>query len=189
MESVPQRVGIRTLLADLVGKAMNLPTPPGQNPEDQWLNSVLRLRRELRFETRTQQNKTFVVVEDSVRNKFFQIGLREFKLISNVDGKRSMAEIIHQLGPDEFDNSFAAKVSQWLIQSNLAYCDKMDSSQRINAQVQSIEKANLIAKLNPVSFKIKLFNPTGAINAIFPVAKLAFTKHFSRSGASSPSLA
>ena len=48
------------------------------DPSAQWLNAVMTLRKELRFETRTQQGKDFVVIEDPVRNKFFQIGTREF---------------------------------------------------------------------------------------------------------------
>ena len=33
----------------------------------------------------------------------------------------------------------------------------MDSTRRINAQVQSLNKAALMGKLNPISFKVKLF--------------------------------
>ena len=165
---------------------MNMPaTPPNMpvgeapdNPEEQWLSAVLSLRQELRFETRSQQSKTFVIVEDSVRNKFFQIGVREFTLISNIDGKRSMAEIVTELDSDSINESFAAQVCQWLVQSNLAFCDTIDSCKRINAQVQSLNYANLIGKLNPLSFKINLFNPTAALNAMFPIAKFAFSKSF-----------
>ncbi|QEG20899.1 efflux RND transporter periplasmic adaptor subunit [Mariniblastus fucicola] len=148
------------------------------DPNAQWLGAVLTLRKELRFETRTQQGKSFVIVEDPVRNKFFQIGTREFSLISAIDGSRTMGELAADIGDDSIGESFAVQVCQWLIQSNLAYSDAMDSSKRINAQAQSIAKAGLIGKLNPVSFKVKLFNPTKALDAIFPVARLAFLKPF-----------
>lgn len=156
---------------------MPMGQPPG-DPNEQWLSAVLSLRQELRFETRSQQSKTFVIVEDSVRNKFFQIGILEFTLISNIDGQRSMREIVAELGHNSISETFAAQICQWLVQSNLAFSDTIDSCKRINAQVQSLEHANLIGKLNPVSFKIKLFNPTTALNAMFPVAKLALSKSF-----------
>ena len=148
------------------------------DPNAQWLGAVLTIRKELRFETRTQSGKTFVIVEDPVRNKFFQIGTREFSLISAVDGKRSMGELITAMDDESIGENFAIQVCQWLIQSNLAYGAGMDSSKRINAQVQSINKAGLISKLNPISFKIKLFNPTKALDTIFPIAKFAFSKAF-----------
>jgi putative peptide zinc metalloprotease protein len=159
---------------------MNTPAmqPMGGDPNAQWLDAVLTLRQELRFETRTQQGKQFVVVEDPVRNKFFQIGVREFSLISSIDSQQSMGDLADAIDDEEVNETFAAQVCQWLIQSNLAFCDSIDSSKRINAQVQSIEKASLIGKLNPISFKVKLFNPTSALNAIFPFSKFAFSKAF-----------
>jgi putative peptide zinc metalloprotease protein len=155
---------------------MNAPTAPPQDPNAQWLDAVLYLRQELKFETRDESGKTFVVVEDPVRNKFFQIGTTEYRLLSYIDGKRSIKQIVAESDEGSFTDDFAAQVSQWLVQTNLAYSDSIDSSKRINAQLKSIKKAGLIGKLNPISFKVKLFNPTRALHAIFPVAKLAFTK-------------
>ena len=149
------------------------------DPNAQWLSAVLTLRQELRFDTRSEQGKSFVVIEDPVRNKFFRIGLSEFSLISAIDGQQTMTQIIGEIDGDEsIDDSFAVQVAQWLIQSNLAYSNTMDSSKRINAQVKSLDKAAMMGKLNPISFKIKLFNPTRGLDAIFPVAKWLFSKAF-----------
>ena len=148
------------------------------DPSAQWLAAVMTLRKELRFETRTQQGNRFVVIEDPVRNKFFQIGTREFSLISAIDGSRSMADLVADLKQDGIDDDFAVQVCQWLIQSNLVYSNAMDSSKRINAQVQSLEKAALMGKMNPISFKVKLFNPTKALDLIYPVATFFFSKFF-----------
>ena len=151
---------------------------PTADPNAQWLGAVLTLRKELRFETRTQSGKTFVVVEDPVRNKFFQIGTREFSLISTIDGSQTMSDLVAAMDDESISDTFAVQVCQWLIQSNLAFGEGMDSSKRINAQVQSIQKAGMIGKLNPISFKVKLFNPTRALDIIFPIAQFAFSKAF-----------
>ncbi len=149
-----------------------------QDPKEQWLDAVLELRKELRFETRSQQGKSFVIIEDPVRNKFFQIGVREFGLISSLDGSKSVRELVGQQDDESIGDEFGIQVAQWLVQSNLAYSDTMDSTRRINAQVQSLNKAALMGKLNPVSFKIKLFNPTKALDFTFPVARFLFSKAF-----------
>ncbi len=148
------------------------------DPKTQWIGAVLTLRQELRFETRSQNGKSFVIVEDPVRSKFFQIGINEFTLISSIDGKRTVGELAEAIDDQNIREPFVIQVCQWLIQSNLAFCDSIDSSKRINAQVQSMQKASLIGKLNPISFKVTLFNPTSALSKIFPVAKLAFSKTF-----------
>lgn len=158
---------------------MNAPAMQSMDdPNAQWLGAVLTLRNELRFETRTQQGKNFVVIEDPVRNKFFQIGTRELSLISAIDGRQSMGELMESIDDPQVNEAFAVQVCQWLVQSNLAYNDAVDSSKRINAQVQSLQKASMIGKMNPISFKVKLFNPTKALSTIFPVAKFAFSKAF-----------
>lgn len=148
------------------------------DPNEQWLSAVLTLRKELRFETRVEQGKRFVMIEDPVRNKFFRIGVREFSLISAVDGVKSMRQLASDHKDTTVDDAFAVQIGQWLTQSNLAYSNKMDSSRRINAQAKSLDKAAMFSKWNPISFKVKLFNPTKALDAIFPVAKFAFSKAF-----------
>ena len=155
-----------------------LPTGPAvaPNPDEVWLQAVLELRKELRFEPRSQAGSSFVLVEDPVRNKFFQIGEREYSIAASLDGKRTVAEIAQ--GLEGIDDEFATRVSQWLVQSNLAFNGAMDSSKRINSQVASAEKAKMMGKLNPASFKVKLFNPTRVLDRIFPVAKWFFSKGF-----------
>jgi len=148
------------------------------DPNEQWLTAVLTLRKELRFETRVEQGKRFVMIEDPVRNKFFRIGVREFSLISAVDGIRSMRQLAADHQDTTIDEAFAVQIGQWLTQSNLAYNNELDSSRRINAQAKSLNKAAMFGKLNPISFKVKLFNPTNALDVIFPIAKYAFSKAF-----------
>ncbi len=151
--------------------------PDNQNdPKQAWLGTVLELRKELKFEPRCQAGSSFVLVEDPVRNKFFQIGEREYAVAATLDGTLSVDEIVQRLGDVEED--FVVRVTQWLVQGNLAYVVGSDSSKRINTQVANAEKAKLIGKLNPVSFKVKLFNPTKVLDASVPFAKWIFSKAF-----------
>ena len=158
----------------------SIENPPMGNtdPREAWLGAVLDLRKELRFESRSQSGTSFVVVEDPVRNKFFQIGEREYGVIASFDGTQALRQLVESNSTGDVNEDLAIRVAQWLVQNNLAYASGADSSKRINQQVSSSQKAQLAGKLNPFSLKTKLFNPTRLLDAVFPVASFIFTKWF-----------
>lgn len=149
------------------------------DPQEQWRQVVLTLRPNLTFETRTIKNSEYIVIEDIVRGKFFQVGSDEHQIIAAIDGKRSIEQIVNELGhgsqPTDQDEqntqSLAhrgAAVAQWLVQSNLAYSDAMDSASRLDAQQRSLNRAKLMGLINPISIKTKLFNPNKLLQTIQP---------------------
>ena len=194
MEPVPQRVGVGALLDDLVMNSSNqnsttsgLPTTSIQlssgtpDPLQNWLQTVLKLRSELIFDTRTEGNNTFVVIEDSVRSKYFQVGIAEFEFIASLDGIRSTADIVaelHENGHDSIGQEQSVKICQWLMQSNLIISESMDPTARLKTQVGSLEHQALLSKINPISFKINLFNPNNLLSALQPWFDWLFSKWF-----------
>ena len=67
------------------------------SPQDQWLDSRLTLRSELKFDARHMDQTSFVVIEDPVRSKFFQVGSREYRFVASIDGKKTPREITESL--------------------------------------------------------------------------------------------
>ncbi|HMP80842.1 MAG TPA: hypothetical protein PKD54_15410, partial [Pirellulaceae bacterium] len=82
-----------------------------------------RLRSGLRFEARTEDGAQVVIIEDTVRNKFFQIGELEFTLLSQLNGKRSLEAAVEnwqrQWPHMELQASDAVLIVQWLAGTNL----------------------------------------------------------------------
>ena len=156
--------------------------PP--SPNDQWLDSRLTLRAELRFDSRTENENTFVVIEDPVRSKFFQIGAREYRFIASIDGEKTIREVVAALnenmpaGESAFSDELATTVCQWLVQSNLAFGDTMDNARRLSQQAQSLNRAKLIGLFNPISCKFKLFNPNNALTKVQPYVQWLFSGWF-----------
>lgn len=160
----------------------SLPTMPTQSaapsPEDQWLASTFSLRSELRFDTRFENGKSFVVVEDPVRSKYFQVGVQEYDFIASLDGKKSAKQIVDELGQLDGDSvtpQQAVTICQWLVQSNLIISESLDSSARLGNQASAIDKQKMMGWLNPISFKVSLFNP----NQILTACQGAFSWLFS----------
>ena len=163
--------------------AQAAPQSPEQQP-DQWLDGRFTLRTELKFDSRTQNGSTFVVIEDPVRSKFFQIGAREYRFIASLDGNRTGREIVETLNAkrsddeQEFTEEAASEVCQWLMQSNLVFGDSVDSAKRLSQQVKASNRAKLIGLLNPISFKMNLFNPNSALTAVQPYVQWWFSRWF-----------
>ena len=86
------------------------------DPSQQWLQAAILPRAELKFDTRTEDGNTFVVIEDPVRSKYFQIGVAEFEFIASLDGRLSVADVLKQLhesGHDTIGEDQAVTISQW----------------------------------------------------------------------------
>ena len=157
-------------------------SPAAQDP---WRQFVLTLRPGLKFEKRTIKGAQFVVIEDVARGKFFQVGMGEYDFVAAVDGKASVEQIAIELnasvtgqGSDvealDLLTQRGVTVAQWLVQSNLAYSDAMDSSVRLNAQQRSLNRAKLMGWVNPISFKTKLFNPNRLLDTLQPWCRWCF---------------
>lgn len=150
---------------------------------DPWLDSRLTLRPELKFDTRSENRTSFVIIEDPIRNKFFQIGPREYQFIASLDGKNTPREVLqqHNRTLDEqpaYDQTTAVSICQWLIHSNLVSGESIDNASRLSAQSVALQRNELMGLLNPISFKIKLFNPNRLLSRIQPYTQWLFSTWF-----------
>ncbi len=167
--------------------------PPSTDPREQWLDARLTLRSELKFDVRTIGTETVVVVEDPVRSKFFQIGTSEYRLLAALDGQKTVREILEQVAPisgvtnpttispaidhrvTPMDESQAIRVSQWLVQNNLAYNPTVDNSKRMDELSRQSQRAKLFGWLNPISCKVKLCNPNRILGLLQPCTQWFFS--------------
>ena len=126
--------------------------PPAEQP-DQWLDSVMSLRSELKFDVRNgrgdQEGDAHVVIEDPVRSKFFQIGSLEYRFIASIDGERSAREILEQLNQESakrenerrtgaLTEDSVRKICAWLMNSNLVSSESVDNAKRLDLQALSL---------------------------------------------------
>ena len=158
---------------------------PTTNPNtDLWLESKLTLRSELKFDTRWEGDTPVVVIEDPVRSKYFQIGEKEYRFIGLIDGQRTARDIIDLLTTSkEFPNKrvateLAIEVSQWLVQTNLTYGKDLDNGQRLNDQSDKINRQKIMAWINPISCKFRIFNPNQLLAKAQPCFQWVFSIWF-----------
>ena len=160
------------------------------SPTEQILNLVYSIRKCLKFSTRFENGESFVSVEDPVRSKHYRIGPGEYRFIAKVNGERSNADIIEllqteaafrqdlQQPTDDLHQEQAVQIANWLLAMNLVTVKKTDNSVRLNAMAQQLERAKMMAWLNPISFKLSLFNPNRFLKSIQPSTQWLFSTWF-----------
>ena len=169
---------------DKRGSGDRPPTTSAPSNSDPWLDTILKLRPELRFDSRSNDKDVFVVVEDPVRSKFFQIGPREYRFVASIDGKKSANEIIARLNDDlaenepPYDEQTVVQICQWLVQTNLVFGESIDNIKRLNMQASALKRSKLMGLLNPISCKFKLFNPNSALMKLQPCFQWMFSTWF-----------
>ena len=143
----------------------------------QCLNSVIRLRPELKMNMRNEQDDLFVVLEGPVRSKFYSVGNREYRFLSALDGKTTVAETMAKLNSeqDPLDEDAIVRICQWAVQSNLLTGEQMDATSRVERQSKAMQRQKMLAAFNPISIKFKLFNPNNLIKHITPLTGWVFS--------------
>ena len=154
--------------------------PPGQSQDsDPWLDARFSLRKDLKFDIRVENHTTVVVIEDPVRSKFFQVGKLEYCFLSEIDGEKTARQIVENWGGNQpLTIETASVICRWLYQSNLTNAPDLDNSRRLEQQADAVQKQNLIGMMNPISFKIKLFNPNLLLKAMLPALSWLFSRTF-----------
>ncbi len=149
------------------------------SPDQPFMNACLVIRPGLRFDHRLTGQDSVVVIEDPIRGKFFQVGLAEYSWISSFDGKRTLQQSIDGRTPGDVTAApLAVQTARWLLQNNLAYLANADQSKILEEQARQVRIAKLVSILNPVSFKIPLFNPNRVLARLQPLARILFSWWF-----------
>ena len=153
--------------------------PELSEAQQQWLSSTVRLRPELKTDMRNEHEGLFIVIEDPVRNKFYSVGNKEYRFLASLNGVSTVGDIVNNWnGEEKIDEQTAVTICQWAVQSNLITGDQMDATARLEKQSKAIDRQNLIATFNPISFKFKLFNPNRILQKITRRFSWLFSKTF-----------
>ena len=123
----------------------------------------LRLRSDLRFTLQCSGEQEWYLVEDDTRGSYFRISVTEFAFLSLLDGRQTLDEAMARLASLPVAGDLAAQgvasLARWLVESGLAETSASTSKSRIRANQARELLQQQMQWLNPISFRMSLFNP------------------------------
>ncbi len=132
----------------------------------------LRLREGLNFRCDEFSGRPCYIVEDSIRSRFYRIGVDEYYFISMFDGKttvgQAVAEMAQWRGASAFTKQDAAAICRWLVDQELATTEACEQPGRLLAARRAAGKRRVALRLNPLLIRIPLFNPDRLLDRIMP---------------------
>lgn len=132
----------------------------------------LKLKNSLRFTIRDNAGGTEYLVEDEVTGRFFRVGLAQYTFMSMLDGKRTVNAALMKtatlLRQHAIDESEAASLCKWAIESGLVESEYGNSAARRLEQHDMQRKQKMMSYLNPLMLRVPLFNPDKLVGAVKP---------------------
>jgi putative peptide zinc metalloprotease protein len=149
-----------------------------QHASDQGLlAATIQLRPDLQIHPNKDGT---VVIEDPLRGKFFSVGHREHRFIALLDGKLSLGQVQEMLDRphqnEHYSTEVVQSISSWLNQNQLILGSSDQQSARLVETSRRQKGQRLIGRMNPVSFKVGLGNPTRFLRRIEPATSWLFSK-------------
>lgn len=123
----------------------------------------LKLNNSLRFTMRQSGDSIHYMVEDEVTGRFFRVGLPQYTFLTMLDGRRTVSTALMKtatlLREHAIDETEAASLCKWAIESGLVESETGNSSARRAEQHELMKKQKMVSYLNPMMMRIPLFNP------------------------------
>jgi putative peptide zinc metalloprotease protein len=142
---------------------------------DPILSLRLSLRDSLEFSERTTQRETVVIIEDLLRNKFFQVGPTEYGMLKRLDGSQTVAALLEapEFADESNRKSFLESV-KWALANGLATVSDFDNSARLKNLAGTLRKQRLLSWLNPISIRVPLLNAAPLLSRMERFGRVLF---------------
>ena len=107
----------------------------------------LKLKESLRFDMRQSGDAVSWICEEEITGRFFQLGVPQYTFLSMLDGQRSVSTALMKtatlLREHAIDESEAANLCKWGIESGLIETEIGNSAARREEQQQQIQNSSL----------------------------------------------
>jgi putative peptide zinc metalloprotease protein len=134
----------------------------------------LELRSDLKFSLQKHGGVPYYVVEDPVAGAFYRVGLAEFELMAELDGKRDLASVLQRsttvLREDAFTLEEVGAICRWLLETGLASTQDNRAAAVLLERSARLRQESLRRKVHPLFFKIPLVRPNRWLRTLAPWA-------------------
>lgn len=140
---------------------------------------IVTARREVRGTLRTDGDETYYFLEDTVRGRYFRLGLPEYALLQSLDGTRNLADAAEQtaatLGPDAFTVDQVVSLAKWLVDAGLATTTAGSAPVRV-AEAERRRDEERRRRWNPWFLRFTCDNLDAWLTRLAPIGNLLFRR-------------
>lgn len=138
-----------------------------------------RLRAHVRVQRRATRGDVWYLLTDPNTGRFHRVTPSAWALIGRLDGRFSLDTLwrhVHaQLGAEAPTQTEALHLLAQLRDADLVAVDAMPDLGAVQARRAARERGKRAAAVNPLAFKVPLFNPSRLLDALHPLARGLFS--------------
>lgn len=138
-----------------------------------------RLRAHVRVQRRVTRGRVWYVLCDDVRRRFHRVHATAYQVVGRLDGSRSIEEVwqeVHRrLGEAAPTQSETLRMLAQLSEAELTTLSVMSDGQAIAKRRSERKRRMEAASVNPLFFKVPLFDPSRVLHALQPFARALFS--------------
>jgi len=135
-----------------------------------------KLRQDIRITEQTFRGQSWFVVQDPLTCQFFRIGPAEYRFVRELDGGRTVGEILEQLaaqlGEETLSPELASRLLNYLQQSNLLEShEQLDPASLYEAHRKLTRKKGLQIASNFLFINVPLVDPDRFLKRALPYVR------------------
>ena len=139
---------------------------------------VLQLRDGLRSVPQRFGPEVCVVIGDDATGRCFRVSREVADFVSLLDGRRTVSQALAITATrqrEPVDEDEAVRICAWLIESELATTPAAARGERVTKRRRVKRSRALLGQLNPIAFRVPLFDPAPLLRWLSPVGRMVFS--------------
>lgn len=138
-----------------------------------------QLRPQVRVHRQPSRGQGWYVLYNGASGRFHRVHARAYELVGRLDGEHSLdsiwKELVDQLGDDAPTQDEVLHMLAQLAEGDLLQAEHMPDLRRLMAQAERRSQAERRARVNPLSFRVRLFDPMPWMQRAGTLASVLFS--------------
>lgn len=137
-----------------------------------------QLRSHVEVRRQVTRGRQWYVLRNQANGRFHRVNEKAYELIGRLDGKRSVEQIWQTLiglhGDEAPTQGDVVRVLGQLTEADLLQADALPDIRQLAATMEKRNKAEKRSRMNPLSFRVALFDPAALLDKLYPLARVLF---------------
>lgn len=152
---------------------------------DQWYRVAdlrARIRKHLKVHRQVHRGKTWYILEDESNGRHHRLDPIAYAFIGRLDGEHTIEyhweQMLEELKDDAPSQDDIVRLIGLLHQSDLIQCDIAPDVEELFQRQERRDHKRRIGAINPLSFRLRLLDPTRILDKLTPRSQWIFSRGF-----------